>query len=518
MAKGAPLLVVEAPGKLSRLRSLLAISGLAHWQVAATAGRLFDLPVDRLGLDAANPETPEWRPCHPGRLADLRRHVEAASEVYIATDPDDQGELIASQVLSLAGGRKSERIVLADLTATALAKALERPAGLDRQGVARALSRRLFDRLLGFTRHAAADSGGYPARPGRVRSRFAAAVHGGRCPAALATASLGETVVGQWGRCEVRAVVEGAAPGAWMDALRELGAEGLARHFSGVLEQSARRSLSEPAPSLHGLLDTLVARRGDEASVMAVADEWQRGYEAGRLSYPRTGSQSLGVEGQRRLARFAADNDLDFNPRGAPPERAEEPHDGLHPTGEGRPAPGVEVLLHERLIRYCRGLAETIPIPVAEAELRAALGSGPTEPARVALACRPRHPFYRESPEGERHVDLERSWRALRTLMGERLATPSTLAPAADALAREMLHAGSGEPNRRVGATLEITMARAPGLLDPSAAAQMEHALEADLPLRDRIHEALEAVGLDPRPLPPAVLRPGADHVRRQRR
>lgn len=86
------LLIVESPGKIKKLQSILP----AEWRVAASVGHIRDLPQEAYGL-----EPPDFRPVYqitPEKkdvVARLRTLAAEADEVYLASDPDREGEAIA---------------------------------------------------------------------------------------------------------------------------------------------------------------------------------------------------------------------------------------------------------------------------------------------------------------------------------------------------------------------------------------------------------------------------------------
>jgi DNA topoisomerase-1 len=141
------LLIVESPTKTRKIQSLLG----SGWTVAASFGHIRDLPARTMGL-----APPDFKP----RYEVLERAVPAikklkslaaqASQVYLATDPDREGEAIAWHIQVAVGLKQAERVTFNEITAKALRKALESPRPLDIHLVAAQEARRAMDRLVGY--------------------------------------------------------------------------------------------------------------------------------------------------------------------------------------------------------------------------------------------------------------------------------------------------------------------------------------------------------------------------------
>ncbi len=145
------LVIVESPAKAKKIAGFLGNG----WQVEACRGHVRDLPETELGVDIERDFQPQYQVL-PGKGNLVKRLVKAmreASEVYLATDPDREGEAIAWHLLQLAGNLKSKpvyRAVFNAITDSAVKAALAEPRALDVALVEAQSARRIVDRLVGY--------------------------------------------------------------------------------------------------------------------------------------------------------------------------------------------------------------------------------------------------------------------------------------------------------------------------------------------------------------------------------
>jgi DNA topoisomerase I len=145
------LVIVESPAKAKKIASFLG----EGWRVEACRGHVCDLPKDKLGVDVKK----EFRPTCTllprkgslvNRLIKAMRQVDA---VYLATDPDREGEAIAWHLLQLAQLDKSKSVYRATfnaITESAVKQAIQSPQQLDTALVEAQQTRRILDRLVGY--------------------------------------------------------------------------------------------------------------------------------------------------------------------------------------------------------------------------------------------------------------------------------------------------------------------------------------------------------------------------------
>jgi DNA topoisomerase-1 len=145
-----PLLVVESPTKVRTLKKYLG----QDYNVAATVGHIKDLPDKEMGVDIENGFKPAYKSI-PGKqkvIKSLKQAAGDAADIYLAPDPDREGEAIAwhaSEVLKKKG-RKFHRVLFHELTKDAIHHAMASPASLDRSKYEAQQARRILDRLVGY--------------------------------------------------------------------------------------------------------------------------------------------------------------------------------------------------------------------------------------------------------------------------------------------------------------------------------------------------------------------------------
>ncbi|MEW5734829.1 MAG: type I DNA topoisomerase [Thermodesulfobacteriota bacterium] len=145
-----PLIIVESPTKVKTLKKYLG----NDYAVEATVGHILDLPAKELGIDVEKDFTPSYQPI-AGKSKVISRLKKAASDadtIYLAPDPDREGEAIAwhaAQVLQKKG-RVFHRVLFHELTKTAIEKAMAHPLELSASKYDAQKTRRILDRLVGY--------------------------------------------------------------------------------------------------------------------------------------------------------------------------------------------------------------------------------------------------------------------------------------------------------------------------------------------------------------------------------
>ncbi|HEY6236294.1 MAG TPA: type I DNA topoisomerase [Candidatus Elarobacter sp.] len=146
MAK--PLIIVESPTKAKTIKKFLP----ARFVVKASVGHVRDLPKSTLGVDVLNGFTPRYLTIK-GKgdiIKDLKAAAKGASEVYLATDPDREGEAIAWHLAELLKLENPKRIELHEITKDAALAALKDAHAIDMPRVNAQQARRILDRLVGY--------------------------------------------------------------------------------------------------------------------------------------------------------------------------------------------------------------------------------------------------------------------------------------------------------------------------------------------------------------------------------
>lgn len=145
------LVIVESPAKAKKIAGYLGDG----WKVEASRGHVRDLPETELGIDVDGGFCPQYTVL-PGKgnlVKKLVKAIREANEVYLATDPDREGEAIAWHLLQLAGKLKSKAVFRAAfnaITEDAVKAALADPRQMDTALVEAQSARRIVDRLVGY--------------------------------------------------------------------------------------------------------------------------------------------------------------------------------------------------------------------------------------------------------------------------------------------------------------------------------------------------------------------------------
>ncbi len=144
------LVIVESPAKVKTIKKFLG----KNYEVAASNGHVRDLPKSQLGVDVEHDFEPKYITIR-GKgdiLAKLRKEVKKADKVYLATDPDREGEAISwhlSQALKLEG-KDVNRISFNEITQSAVKASLKQPRDIDMNLVNAQQARRILDRMVGY--------------------------------------------------------------------------------------------------------------------------------------------------------------------------------------------------------------------------------------------------------------------------------------------------------------------------------------------------------------------------------
>ncbi|HEV2878403.1 MAG TPA: type I DNA topoisomerase, partial [Candidatus Eremiobacteraceae bacterium] len=142
------LIIVESPAKARTLKKFLG----SRYQVVASVGHVRDLPKSRLGVDPENGFTPSYVTIK-GKgdvIKELRSAAKKATHIYLATDPDREGEAIAWHLAELLKLAEPQRIELHEITKSAAQNALKHPSPLNLDRVNAQQARRILDRLVGY--------------------------------------------------------------------------------------------------------------------------------------------------------------------------------------------------------------------------------------------------------------------------------------------------------------------------------------------------------------------------------
>ncbi len=144
------LVVIEGPGKRDTLKKYLG----PEYEVLATKGHIRDLPSKGFAVDISNNFEPHYEemPDKKDIISDLKKKASKAEKVYLATDPDREGEAISWHIAHILGMKPDEkcRIKYNEISKKAVQEALNHPDVINQQMVDAQQARRILDRLVGY--------------------------------------------------------------------------------------------------------------------------------------------------------------------------------------------------------------------------------------------------------------------------------------------------------------------------------------------------------------------------------
>src|SRR6187397_1297274 len=149
MAKA--LVVVESPAKAKTINKYLG----KNYKVIASMGHVRDLPKSKLGVDVDEGFEPSYEVIASRKkvLAELKAEAKKATEIFVATDPDREGEAIGwhlAEELGSGNRKKIQRLMFNEITKKGVLSALEHPTKINKQMVDAQQARRVLDRLVGY--------------------------------------------------------------------------------------------------------------------------------------------------------------------------------------------------------------------------------------------------------------------------------------------------------------------------------------------------------------------------------
>ncbi|TFG89705.1 MAG: type I DNA topoisomerase, partial [Syntrophobacterales bacterium] len=143
------LIIVESPTKVKTIKKYLG----PEFEVKASVGHVKDLPKSKLGIDIENNFEPIYEVISEKKkvISDLKKSAKKADTIYLAPDPDREGEAIAWHVASeIGGGKKIYRVLFNDLTKRTVIAAINNPLELNVNKYEAQQTRRILDRLVGY--------------------------------------------------------------------------------------------------------------------------------------------------------------------------------------------------------------------------------------------------------------------------------------------------------------------------------------------------------------------------------
>lgn len=147
-AKEKDLIIVESPAKTKTLASFLPNT----YEIRASMGHVRDLPKSKLGVDPEHDFAPTYVaiPERKNIIAELKKAAKDCRYIYLASDPDREGEAIAWHLAEVLGAENIRRIEFNEITKRAVLDALSHPRQINANRVDAQQTRRVLDRLVGY--------------------------------------------------------------------------------------------------------------------------------------------------------------------------------------------------------------------------------------------------------------------------------------------------------------------------------------------------------------------------------
>ncbi|MBO4914060.1 MAG: type I DNA topoisomerase [Oscillospiraceae bacterium] len=144
------LVIVESPAKAKTIGKYLG----KDYEVTASMGHLRDLPKSKLGVDVENDFEPDYKPIKgkEALIRDLKAAAKESDVVYLATDPDREGEAISWHLKALLGldDKKARRVTFNEITKKVVSEGIKAPRAIDQDLVDAQQARRILDRIVGY--------------------------------------------------------------------------------------------------------------------------------------------------------------------------------------------------------------------------------------------------------------------------------------------------------------------------------------------------------------------------------
>ena len=142
------LIIVESPSKIKSISNILG----DNFDVISCVGHFKDLPEKELAVDVENDFATKLV-VHPDKkdfIKSLKQKAKSAEKIYLATDPDREGEAIAFHLSQEVPNASVERVQFTEITSSGIEEGMQHPRGLDYDLVEAQKARRKIDRLVGY--------------------------------------------------------------------------------------------------------------------------------------------------------------------------------------------------------------------------------------------------------------------------------------------------------------------------------------------------------------------------------
>ncbi len=364
------LIIVESPAKARTISTYLG----KGFEVKASMGHIRDLPKSKIGVDVNDNFKPTYVTIK-GRekvLREIRKAAREAQEIFLASDPDREGEAIAWHIVQALGKReqdKAKRILFNEITQGAVREALKHPGPIDINKVNAQQARRILDRLVGYSLSPLlwrkVEKG---LSAGRVQSVAVRLV----CEREK---EIEEFVPKEYWTLTAHLQRPGTPPpfpanlfkfqGEKADLHQEEGVKGVLKHLKGAdyrvvkVEKKERKENPKPPFTTSTLQQEAARKLGFTAKkTMLIAQQLYEGMDMGEkgpmglITYMRTDSVRVANEAQDKARRVIQGLwGSEFLPPCAPQYKskkgAQEAHEAIRPTEPARTPDSLKGLLPE---------------------------------------------------------------------------------------------------------------------------------------------------------------------------
>jgi len=331
------LMIVESPNKIKKIKAILG----SGWDVAASVGHIRDLPVKSLGVE---PDTYrlEYQILERSEsvVSQLRQRAARSEQVFLATDPDREGEAIAWHLQQVLNLRRYARVTFDAITEGVIRAAIKAPRQLNTNLVHAQEARRGADRLVGYqVSPALSHQTGIPRlSAGRVQSVALRLVvdRQREIDAFKETKHFGAEAIfdgGKWrAQWDTASFLKEGEEYILDATLAEEAAK--CRLFAVTAAATKPASKAPPPPFTTATLlqaaSVTLGYKPEQTAQIA-----QRLFEEGLITYHRTDSQNFSAEALAEIRAYAASNNLPLPPKARTwksKESAQEAHEAIRPT------------------------------------------------------------------------------------------------------------------------------------------------------------------------------------------
>lgn len=330
-------MIVESPNKVKKIKTLLG----SGWDVAASVGHVRDLPQKSLGVTTPDYKLQyEFTERGKGVVDGLKTRAERAETVYLATDPDREGEAIAWHLKETLKLKQYQRVTFDAITQDVVTKALQKPRQLDMNLVHAQEARRGADRLVG-----------YKVSPALSRQTGISRLSAGRVQTVavrlvverqreienfITTKHFGAEAIfedGKWtAQWDTAPFLKKGEKYIMDSALAERAAQ--CRKFTVINAATKKAKQAPPAPFTTSTLlqaaSVTLGYKPDQTAQLA-----QKLFEQGLITYHRTDSQNFSAEALTEIRAFAQANQLPIPAKARTfksKASAQEAHEAIRPT------------------------------------------------------------------------------------------------------------------------------------------------------------------------------------------